>query len=99
MKYESVNEAGVRDGTNDLPMSGQHHLWGRVQVQSLAHNQSITICYENMFFFSQICKDKDEKVDTIIIPHGKKKSLKNGPLILTVCQSSQIVSIHQMLSS
>ena len=30
MKYESVNEAGVRDGTNDLPMSAasKHHLGG-----------------------------------------------------------------------
>ena len=28
MKYESVNEAGVRDGTNDLPMSAAPPLGG-----------------------------------------------------------------------
>ena len=32
MKYETVNEAGVRDGTNDLPMSAAPPLGGRVQV-------------------------------------------------------------------
>ena len=28
MKYESVNEAGVRDGTNDLPMSAASTFGG-----------------------------------------------------------------------
>ena len=28
MKYETANEAGVRDGTNDLPMSAAPPLGG-----------------------------------------------------------------------
>ena len=45
MKYESVNEAGVRDGTNDLPMSAASTFGeeGEGGKWSLVGNQSIII--------------------------------------------------------
>ena len=58
MKYETVNEAGVRDGTNDLPMSAAPPLGGSPS----GHQHIINLLPSAMKIrFPQISRDRDVK--------------------------------------